>query len=234
MRPIHNTLSGYQNMSSNSSLETRTHVRKKQTNSKWRREKGLRTAAHWQLLLTGTWDQHVRLTAKKEPRVIGVWQNKHFTVILKARQRQRIRWGWEKRRRRRRRIVEATAGQSDNRRQCERSSRHDFIYIYTLNSGGLRGVAWCSRALHTASVVRLIKSRSHSIRDSIYTHHHYGRHYRLRISARAHKKANTGRHGPVDAGGDKKNTDVQRWKCYVGEHLSLHKYTHGHTHCIYL
>lgn len=29
LRPIHNTLSGYQNMSSNSSLETRTHVRKK-------------------------------------------------------------------------------------------------------------------------------------------------------------------------------------------------------------
>lgn len=34
--------------------------------------------------------------------------------------------------------------------------------------------------------------------------------------------------------GEIKNTDVQRWKCYVGEHLSLHKYTHGHTHTLHL
>lgn len=33
--------------------------------------------------------------------------------------------------------------------------------------------------------------------------------------------------------GEIKNTDVQRWKCYVGEHLSLHKYTHTHTASIY-
>lgn len=130
---------------------------------------------------------------------------------------------WGEKKERRRAVMEVAANQTRARRQQQES-----IYIHTLigKDRRQRGITGRSRALYT---VRGSSNRTATPYETERTLIIITAAISDRVLAHAVIKEQT---APDEKQQEIKHADVQRWKCYVEEHLSLH--THARTRYLFI